>query len=133
MSGLERAYGFLYTVNAQQEIQAKGILAKNSNFKIIKDSDFTISQSIINDTIKDKNSIYISNSDIIKQKSESMFDFDIKTVICLPLIIKSQDSDKDLLGVLYLDKQFTSHQLPKKLSTNLKLISSMASSAIHRL
>lgn len=56
MSGLERAYGFLYTVNAQQEIQAKGILAKNSNFKIIKDSDFTISQSIINDTIKDKNS-----------------------------------------------------------------------------
>ncbi|MDD7985437.1 hypothetical protein PQO01_10795 [Lentisphaera marina] len=133
MTGLERAYGFINTANESEEIKLNEILAKNSDFITLKENHFTISQSIINSAIKSHDSIYISNSDIIKQKSASMYDFDIKTIICLPLSIRDNSSREHLLGILYLDKQYASHHLPKKLTNNLKIIASMATKSIYQL
>lgn len=133
MTGLERAYGFMITTHENGEIELQEILAKNSDFKTIVESDQQISQSIIKNSLHKHNSIYISNSDIIKEKSQSMFDFDIKTIICLPLNTTYSNSQKETIGILYVDKQYTSHRLPKKLESSLRTISTMAASTIHKL
>jgi len=133
MTGLERAYGFLITTHDNGEVELQEILAKDSDFKYIEESDKQISQSIIKNSLHKHNSIYISNSDIIKEKSKSMYDFDIKTIICLPLNISYPNSQKETIGILYIDKQYTSHHLPKKLESSLRTIASMTASATQKL
>ncbi|WDE97868.1 hypothetical protein PQO03_18750 [Lentisphaera profundi] len=129
MTGLERAYGFLIE-NNNEEMNLREIIAKNSNFLPIKEKNFTISQSIVNKVLDNQNSVYISNADSNNNKSQSMFDFDIKTVICIPLSHTNEKLEKKLIGILYIDKQYSSHPLPSKLETSLKTIASMTANSI---
>ena len=130
MTGLERSYGFSVE-SSKNEMQVNEVIAKKQDFSVIRESEFTISQSIISAVLEKQNSIYISNSDLkVRSKSHSIFEFDIKTIICIPLNTHLPNGEKELIGVIYLDQQHLSHQLTDPLISSLKTAANMTVSAL---
>ncbi len=90
--------GFLVLRNNKGELEFK--IARNADKKTLMDSEFQVSQSYLNETIKRKEIIYIEDvlSDQNYSPSQSVRQLKLRSIVCCPMFIHG-----DLIGVIYAD------------------------------
>ena len=131
----ERGYVFLKT----QENELRLAAAMDAKGKILLD-DRTISHSIVKDAIESANDLLVTDTSMDDGMAarQSIADFDLRSVICLPLRrpeVQTRRADAssgagDVMGVLYLDSRFASRGLSTVSHDILRAIATEAASLI---
>ena len=116
---LDRAYAFQVNTEDDQ-LKVKEVIAKNSDFSIIEEEDFSISRSIMTKVLENQGSVFIQDADKDVNSTVSMANFNIKTVICLPLTVKNELGERELIGIIYADKTLSTSPLPSGISSSLQ-------------
>ncbi|MDD7984735.1 FHA domain-containing protein [Lentisphaera marina] len=123
---LDRAYAF--QVNSEDDqLKVKEVIAKNSDFSIIEEEDFSISRSIMTKVLENQGSVFIQDADKEVNSTVSMANFNIKTVICLPLTVKNEAGERELIGIIYADKTLSTTPLPSGISSSLQSMRKISS------
>jgi len=90
--------GFLVLRNANGELEFK--IARDADKKTLPDSEFKVSKSYLNETIRKKEIIYIEDvlADQNYSPSQSVRQLKLRSIVCCPMFITG-----DLIGVIYAD------------------------------
>jgi len=116
---LDRAYAFQVTTEDDQ-LKVKEVIAKNSDLSVIDEEDFSISRSIMTKVLENQGSVFIQDADKDVNSTVSMANFNIKTVICLPLTVKNEEGERELIGIIYADKTLSTTPLPSGINSSLQ-------------
>ena len=101
--------GFLMLENKAGELQFR--IARNSRQQNLGENDFEVSHTIIGEAAEKGKPLFIS--DVHKngryKDQESVLDLQLKTAVCLPLIL-----DEQVIGVIYTDASRLSIEIEKE-------------------
>ncbi len=90
--------GFLVLRNAKGELEFK--IARDAGKQTLPDTEFKVSKSYLNETIRKKEIIYIEDvlTDQNYSPSQSVRQLKLRSIVCCPMFITG-----DLIGVIYAD------------------------------
>ena len=134
ITGLDRAYGFLVEDSGDGELDLKQVGARRAGGDNIHEDSYTISQSLLMEVIEGDGSIILEDADNGSSSSrQSVQDFKITTVVCIPLIyFNPETSERVFQGVVYADQLLAKNDLPAHCRSTLQLLSQMVSGEIHK-
>ena len=130
VTGMDRGYGFV--VNYKQgQMSLKEVTSRKQGNDFFE-NDYTISKTMLKRVIKANGAVIIDDADSSAESTASMRDFNIKSVICLPLILHDKETKKDILrGIIYADKMMTG-KLPDHIRTTLQMLTELIALNIDR-
>ena len=131
ITDLDRAYAFQVST-VGDELKVKEVIAKNSDLFVIDEEDFSISRSIMTKVLENQGSVFIQDADKEVNSTASMANFNIKTVICLPLTVKNEAGQRELIGLIYADKTLSTTPLPSGINSSLQSLRKITSHHIVR-
>ncbi|WDE95368.1 FHA domain-containing protein [Lentisphaera profundi] len=126
ITDLDRAYAF-QVITEGDELKVKEVIAKDSDLSIIEEEEFSISRSIMTQVLENQGAVFIQDADKEVTSTVSMANFNIKTVICLPLTVKNEQGERELIGIIYADKTLSTTPLPSGISASLQSLRKITS------
>jgi hypothetical protein len=130
VTGMDRGYGFIIEYK-QEQMSLKEITSRKRGNDFFE-KDYTISKSMLKKVIKANGAVIIDDADTSTESTVSMRDFNIKSVVCLPLILHDKETKKDVLrGIIYADKMMTG-KLPDHIRTTLQMLTELIAINIDR-
>ena len=130
VTGMDRGYGFIIEYK-QEQMSLKEITSRKKGNDFFE-KDYTISKSMLKKVIKANGAVIIDDADTSTESTVSMRDFNIKSVVCLPLILHDKETKKDVLRVIiYADKMMTG-KLPDHIRTTLQMLTELIAINIDR-
>ena len=120
ITGLDRGYGFRVKQEESGGLNVKEVLARTIGGETILEKDFTISRSIMTKVLESGGAAIIEDADNTNEATVSILNFKIKTVICLPLMRKNDQGEKELVGLIYADRTLNPSPLPKGITKSLQ-------------
>ncbi|NQZ58991.1 MAG: FHA domain-containing protein [Lentisphaeraceae bacterium] len=132
ITGLDRGYAFIFEEN-NGEPNLKEIVSRQPDGRDYETEAYTISQSLINKVLEDNDTIVIENADREPGLGDSISNFSIKSVVCMPLYKKdNSSSEKHTVGLLYADAVNSSIKMPAHIHTTLQMLSQLVASNLDR-
>lgn len=130
VTGMDRGYGFI--INYKQEQMSLKEVTSRKRGNDFFEKDYTISKTMLKKVIKANGAVIIDDADSSTESTVSMRDFNIKSVVCLPLILHDKETKKDILrGIVYADKMMTG-KLPDHIRTTLQMLTELIAVNIDR-
>jgi transcriptional regulator with GAF, ATPase, and Fis domain len=130
VTGMDRGYGFVINYK-QEQMSLKEITSRKKGSDFFE-KDYTISKSMLKKVIKANGAVIIDDADTSTESTVSMRDFNIKSIVCLPLILHDKETKKDVLrGIIYADKMMTG-KLPDHMRTTLQMMTELIAINIDR-
>ena len=77
--------------------------------------------------LENQGSVFIQDADKEVTSTASMANFNIKTVICLPLTVKNEVGQRELIGLIYADKTLSTTPLPSGINSSLQSLRKITS------
>ena len=77
--------------------------------------------------LENQGSVFIQDADKEVNSTASMANFNIKTVICLPLTVKNELGQRELIGLIYADKTLSTTPLPSGINSSLQSLRKITS------
>jgi len=113
--------GFLMLENSAGELEFR--IARNSRQQNLGESEFEVSHTIIGEAADKRKPLFVSDVDKNGRykDQESVLDLQLKTAVCLPLIL-----DEQVIGVIYTDASRLSIEIDKE---DLPIFSAFAAQA----
>lgn len=125
LTGLDRGYAFIVEY-VDGEMSLKEVISRKLGGLDFFEKDYTISRSMLTKVMQSNGAVIIEDADHDNLSTNSMRDFKIKSVVCLPLTrVNPQTKEVDLLGVIYADKMMATTSLPKHIRTTLQTLSQL--------
>lgn len=123
LSGSQR--GFIVLKNERDELEYK--VGLDSDEIKLKESNFNISTTVIEDVFRSGKSIFIegAQSDVNFSSSKSIFRLALQTILCSPLII-----DDKKLGVIYVDSTRLNRINLREITSTFEILAGQAAIAI---
>lgn len=121
--------GFLMLINDKGELEFK--VARNMQKESLQDDELKVSQSIVKKVAESGEALVSGNvlqDDRFKSK-QSILELKLKTVMCVPLKINSQDGTR-VIGVIYVHNKMITPNLSKKTLDLLEYMASHSAVAI---
>ena len=131
MTGLDRGYGFRVRIEGEQ-LNVKEVMARTSSGETFNEKDFTISRSIMTKVLESGGAAIIEDADANVNSTVSMFNFNIKTVVCLPLMGRNEDGEKELIGIIYADKTLNTNPLPEGITKSMQTLCQIGAANLDR-
>lgn len=131
MTGLDRGYGFRVKIDGEQ-LNVKEVMARTSTGETFNEKDFTISRSIMTKVLESGGAAIIEDADTNVNSTVSMFNFNIKTVVCLPLMGRNDNGEKELIGIIYADKTLNTNPLPEGITKSMQTLCQIGASNLDR-
>lgn len=132
LTGLDRGYAFI-TERNNDTLGLQEVVSRKIGGLDFKESDYKISKSMLQKVLKGDGSVIIEDADKAATSSHSMRDFNIKSLVCLPLNrIDPQTKEQTLLGIIYADKMIATTNLPKNTQSTLQMLIQMIVANIDR-
>jgi PAS domain S-box-containing protein len=115
----ERGFLMLHGENGELEVR----IARNWERETLEQSEFAVSQTIINRVVADGQPVLTTNAkdDPRFGNQESVVLFNLRSILCVPMLIK-----RDLVGVIYADNRVRSGLFTRK---HLELLTGFANQA----
>jgi hypothetical protein len=125
LTNLDRGYAFVTEYN-DGEMSLKEVVSRKLGGLDFFEKDYTISRSMLNKVLQGDGTVIIEDADDNIQTTNSMRDFQIKSIVCLPLkSVDPETQETTLLGVIYADKMMMTTPLPKQIRTTLQVLSQL--------
>lgn len=125
LTGLDRGYAFIVEY-VDDQMSLKEVISRKLGGLDFFEKDYTISRSMLTKVMQSNGAVIIEDADSDSLSTNSMRDFKIKSVVCLPLVRKNpQTQEVDLLGVIYADKMMATTKLPKHIQSTLQTLSQL--------
>ncbi len=121
MAGLERGYVFLTEDDDSNMTEVARITPDEG------EEDYQMSRSLIKECIASKDVVLKDALDINAEKTKTVINFNICTVMVIPIMIKDK-----VKAVYYVDKQLASKKLPVNLAFNAKMLADAIAIAMQR-
>ena len=125
LTGLDRGYAFIVEY-VDDQMSLKEVISRKIGGLDFFEKDYTISRSMLTKVMQSNGAVIIEDADTDSLSTNSMRDFKIKSVVCLPLVRKNPENQQmDLLGVIYADKMMATTSLPKHIQSTLQTLSQL--------
>ncbi|MCM8542131.1 MAG: FHA domain-containing protein [Lentisphaeraceae bacterium] len=125
LTGLDRGYAFIVEY-VDDQMSLKEVISRKIGGLDFFEKDYTISRSMLTKVMQSNGTVIIEDADSDSLSTNSMRDFKIKSIACLPLVRKDpQTKESVLLGVIYADKMMSTTKLPKHIQSNLQTLSQL--------
>jgi pSer/pThr/pTyr-binding forkhead associated (FHA) protein len=132
ITGLNRGYAFI-TENNDGQTGLTEVVSRKIGGLDFKEKDYKISKSILTKVLQGDGTVVIEDADINVNSSNSMRDFKIKSLVCLPLTqVDPETKETNLLGVIYADKTIATTSLPNHTQSTLQMLAQMIVANIDR-
>ncbi|MCH2207087.1 MAG: FHA domain-containing protein [Lentisphaerales bacterium] len=132
LTGLDRGYAFI-TEQQGDQLGLQEVVSRKLGGLDLKEQDYKISKSMLLKVLQGDGSVIIEDADAEASSSNSMRDFKIKSLVCLPLNkINPETKEKTLLGIIYADKMMATTSLPQNTKTTLQMLIQMIIANIDR-
>jgi len=125
LTGLDRGYAFIVEY-VEDQMSLKEVISRKLGGLDFFEKDYTISRSMLTKVMQSNGAVIIEDADTDSLSTNSMRDFKIKSVVCLPLVrLNPETQQHDLLGVIYADKMMATTKLPKHINATLQTLSQL--------
>ena len=132
LTNLDRGYAFITEVDDDGDLSLNKVISRKVGGLDFFEKDYTISRSMLEKVTSGDGSVIIEDADET-QSTNSIRDFKIKSIVCLPLKSKNPETGEiNLLGVIYADKMMAKTNLPKQIKTSLQVLTQLIVANIHR-
>ena len=132
LTGLDRGYAFITQIDEDGDMSLKEIISRKVGGLDFFEKDYTISRSMLEKVMSGDGSVIIEDADEA-QSTNSMRDFKIKSVVCIPLKSKDPETGEiNLLGIIYADKMMAKTNLPKQIRQSLQVLTQLIVANMNR-
>jgi len=130
----KRGYAFLIEQTADGDVELREVAARTTGgtpTNESNDSDYTISQSIIQQVLAGHDSIIIEDAAAQQVDTETIRKFRLKSIVCLPLVTYSpKTGKKQAMGIIYADSLMPTGALPKHCRPTLQMLTQIVTSTV---
>jgi pSer/pThr/pTyr-binding forkhead associated (FHA) protein len=134
LTDLNRGYAFI-TELQEDQMSLKEVVSRKLGGLDFMDKEYKISKSMLTKVLQGDGTVIIEDVDQAAAglTSNSMRDFKIKALVCLPLNkIDPVTKEKQLLGIIYADKMMATNSMPPQIQSTLQMLSQLIVSNIDR-
>jgi len=124
ITGLDRGYAFLVQ-DVDGTASLKEVISRKIGGMNLGDSECNISRSLLTDVMQGSGAVIIEDADQGADSTDSVRDFNIKSMVCLPLVTKPKEGEGELVGIIYADKLLSRTKLPSHTRTTLQMLSQL--------
>ena len=135
VANLDKAYAFLVEYDDEGNAQLQEMGARSADGVDLKEEEYSISQTVLTKVIHGGDVVFIEDTgDEIDMTSNSLVNFDIKTVVCMPLTYFDAETQETIIrAIIYADKAFLKGRLPDHCRSTLQLLSQMISGNLQKI
>ena len=133
LTGLDRGYAFVVEYNEAGEMNLNEFVSRKVGGENLIEKDYTISKSMLTKVLQSNGAVIIDDADQAELSTNSMRDFKIKTLVCVPITKFDKETQKSkLLGIIYCDKLLATTKLPAHTTSTLQLLSQLIAENFER-